>query len=258
MATMSVDLDLITAAIRRPGATLVFVDDTDFHGDQGQGLVPDLRVLAAIKLDSEHYLAIEQAMGERLSQLGQREFHVSDIVNPKRGTPWSEVAISDRVEALNLLSGLIANSGATMLSAWVSRPQYDALRQAVIDQRGGDLGLDRNAALKRFVLRSLLEELDAEGRPALLAIDQDRPRPTIELDLSEQASWLIGGGVLTAPSHSLFGLQLADALVYGIGRRFRIRNKYDGGSASPLDYAAIGPLAALNGRSRNLFCETSP
>ena len=250
---MSVDFDLVAAAIRQPGATLVFVDDTDFHGDQGQGLALDLRVLAAIKLDSAHYPAIEQAMRERLSQLGQEEFHVSDIVNPKRGTPWSDVSIPDRIEALNLLSSLIEDAGASMRSAWVSRAQYDELRQGLTRQGGGDLRLDRNGALKRFVLRSLLEELHVEGKPALLGIDQDRPRPSIELDRSEYAPWLIGGGVLTAPSHALLGLQLADALAYGIGRRFRIRNKFDEGSASDLDLAALGPLAALNGRSLTLF-----
>jgi hypothetical protein len=253
---MSVDLNLVIADIRKPGATLMFVDDTDFHGDQGQGLATDLRVLAAIKLDSTHYAAIERAMRERLTQLGQREFHVSDIVNPKRGTPWSNVSIPDRIEALNFLSSLIDNAGASMRSAWVSRGQYNELRKALKQQGGNDLGLDRNAALKRFVLRSLLEELHADGGPALLSIDQDRHRSDIELDLSEPAPWLIGGGVLTAPSHALLGLQLADALAYGIGRRFRIRSKFDDGSASDLDFAALGPLAALNGRSRTLFGET--
>lgn len=254
---MSVDLNLVNADMRKPGATLVFVDDTDFHGNQGQGLVTDLRVLAAIKLDSTHYPGIELAMRERLTQLGQQEFHISDIVNPKRGKPWDNVSITDRIEALNLLSSLIEKSGASMRHAWVSRYQYNVLRTALTQQGRNDLGLDRNAALKRFVLRSLLEELNAEGRPALLSIDQDRPCPDIELDLSEPAPWLIGGGILTAPSHTLFGLQLADALAYGIGRRFRIRSKFDEDYASDLDLAAIGPLAALDGRSRTLFGENA-
>lgn len=40
----------------------------------------------------------------------------------------------------------------------------------------------------------------SEGKPALIAIDQDRPRSGIEIDASESAPWLIGGGVLSAPS----------------------------------------------------------
>lgn len=48
------------------------------------------------------------------------------------------------------------------------------------------------------------------------------------------------------------GLQLADALAFGLGRRFRRHVEYDRGQPSDLDVAAIAPLAALNGRSRSL------
>jgi hypothetical protein len=46
---------------------------------------------------------------------------------------------------------------------------------------------------------------------------------------------------------------MADALAYGLGRRFRKRADLDESNASALDYAAIGPVAALNGRSKSLF-----
>ncbi len=72
-----------------------------------------------------------------------------------------------------------------------------------------DFGVNRNAALKRVMLRSLQEELYAEGQPAMIMIDQDRARGGIERDGSEDASWLVGGGVLTAPSSLVAGLQLA-------------------------------------------------
>ncbi|MEZ0001622.1 DUF3800 domain-containing protein [Sinorhizobium fredii] len=241
------------SACRASGNTLVFVDDTDFHGAAVASLAPDLRVLTAIKLESACYAEIESAMRERLASLGQTEFHVAEIVNPKRESAWRNASHADRIAALALLSSLIERANASMRYAWISKGQYEQMRKDWVQSRGEKLPKDRNAALKRVVLRALMEELSAEGRPAVIMIDQDRPRPGIEIDKSENAPWLIGGGVMTAPSQNAAGLQLADALAFGLGRRFRRQSQLDGGTASDLDIASIGPLAALDGRSKSLL-----
>lgn len=250
---MSSNLSTIEAQLVRPGQTLVFVDETEFQGDEVPDFPPDLRVVVGLKIASDHYYEIRRRMIERLEHLGTTEFHATEIVNPKKSSSWRNIGFSERVEALNLLSVLIEQAEAAMRYAWVSKDQYSEIRAQLQNFGSGDPMLDRNTALKRFVLRSLALELQAEGKPAAILVDQDRPRDMIEVDRSEDMPWLIGGGVLTAPSHMVHGLQIADSLAYGIGRRFRKRDALDESSASALDKAAIGPLAALNGRSSSLF-----
>ena len=237
----------------RPGRTLVFLDETEFQGNEVPDLAPDLRVVVGLKMASDHYSEVQSKMAERLQWLATNEFHATEILNPKKGSSWRHVELSERIEAFNLLSTLIAQTDASMRYAWISKGDYLQIRERMRSEGHVAGRLNRNTALKRFALRSLLKELQEEGRPAAVFVDQDRPRKSIELDRSEKALWLLGGGVLTSPSHLLHGLQLADALAFGIGRRFRKRHNLDSSNASELDEAAIGPLAALDGRSSSLF-----
>lgn len=200
---------------------MAFVDDTDFHGDGVGSLAPDLRVLAAVKLDSGRYAELQAALDDRLRELGQTEFHGAEVFNPQKRSRWRDVSVSDRIAMFEFMSSLVERAGAFMLYGYMSNGQYEQMRQDWHQQGNADFGLNRNSALKRVILRSLQEELYAEGRPAMIMIDQDRQRSGIERDGSEDASWLVGGGVLTAPSSQVAGLQLADALSFGIGRRFR-------------------------------------
>ena len=101
----------------------------------------------------------------------------------------------------------------------------------------------------------LFDERPAAVRPAMIMIDQDRARNGIEREASEDAPWLTGGGILTAPSSHVAGLQFADALSFGIGRRFRRAEQFEDDTASGLDLASLGPIAALNGRSRMVLAD---
>ncbi len=239
----------LQALMREPGATLVFIDDTNFHGSSVRRLAPDLRVLVGVRIDSGHYAGIEAAMRQRLAEVGEAEFHAAEMVNPDKEGPWRRVSFPDRIAAFKFLGSLIERSCAEMRYIHVSKEQYAELRRAARDAGYGDFGLERDAGLKRVMLRCVLEELALEGRPAMVVIDQDRVRDGIEQDGSEDAPWLLGGGVLTAPSHLVAGLQIADALAYAVGRRFRRDEEFNAGNAKALDQAALEPLAALNGRS---------
>lgn len=249
------DPSYVLSAMRAPGTTLAFVDDTDFHGDSVSGLAPDLRVLAAVKLDSGRYAEIEAALDDRLRDLGQVEFHGAEVFNPQKTSRWRDVSVPDRIAMFDFMSLLIGRSGASMLYGYISDGQYEQMRRDWHQQGNADFGLNRNAALKRVMLRSLQEELYVESQPAMIMIDQDRVRSGVERDASEDARWLVGGGVLTAPSSQVAGLQLADALSFGIGRRFRRAEQFENDTATALDRAAIGPIAALGGRSRMVLSD---
>jgi len=250
---MTLSLYAIETQLLRPGQNLVFVDETEFQGEEVTELVPDLRVVVGLKLTSDHYREVGSRMAKMLDMLGANEFHATEILNPKKGSTWRSVELSERIKAFNLLSDLIEQSEASMRYAWISKCGYSNIRTQMQNADQETPRLNRNAALKRFTLRSLLSELQKEGRPAAILVDSDRPQTSIELDRSEVAPWLIGGGVLRVPSHLVHGIQMADALAYGLGRRFRKRADLDESNASALDYAAIGPVAALNGRSKSLF-----
>lgn len=160
------------SAMRTPGTTLVFVDDTDFHGGAVDRLLPDLRILAAVKLDSGYYADIEAVIFGRLRDLGQDEFHAADVFNPKMATSWRNVTIADRIAMFELMSSLIDRSGASMRYIFISNEQYRQMRRDHSEQGNADLGVSRNAALKRVMLRSLRLELSDECQRAMIMIDQ--------------------------------------------------------------------------------------
>ncbi len=109
----------VLAEVSAPGTTLAFVDDTDFHGDSVSCLAPNLRVLAAVKLDSARYAEIEAALADRLHELGQLEFHGAEVFNPKGRSPWRDVSVSDRIAMFDFMSSLVERSGASMLYCYI-------------------------------------------------------------------------------------------------------------------------------------------
>jgi hypothetical protein len=171
-----------------------------------------------------------------LRDLGQDEFHGADVCNPKEGSSWRNVSISDRIAMFELMSSMVEQSGASMRYIFISDGQYEQMRRDHCEQGNADVGVSRNAGLKRVMLRSLWAELYGERQSAMIMIDQDRARSGIERDRSENAPELVGGGVLTAPSSQIAGLQLADALSFGIGRRYRRADYFENGRATALDY----------------------
>ncbi len=181
-----------------PGTTLAFVDDTDFHGDSVSRLAPDLRVLAAVKLDSGRYAEIDAALTDRLRELSQIEFHGAEVCNPEKGSRWRDVSVSDRIAMFNFMSSLVERSGASMLYSYISDGQYEQMRRDRHRQGNADFGVNRNAALKRVMLRSLQEELYAEGQPAMIMIDQDRARSGWVVDNRRRADLCAAESIILA------------------------------------------------------------
>ncbi len=93
----------ILEGLTQPGQMLAFCDDTDISGAPVEWLAPDLRILCAVVMPSEHYAVAAAEMKERLESLGQTEFHATEIVNPKTSSTWKAVPVEKRLEAFGFL-----------------------------------------------------------------------------------------------------------------------------------------------------------
>jgi hypothetical protein len=154
-----------------------------------------------------------------LADIGQVEFHGTEIINPKAKSSWKSLDYGARVEALRRVFAAVVESNAIFVYARVCKAQYaDMLKDA-----GGVAEEDNyKAAVKRVFLRSVAGYLAGVTHAALL-IDRDKNTPGPSLVKFEGSTTLIGCGAISADSAHVLGLQIADVIAYAIGRFLRRR-----------------------------------
>ncbi len=203
------DATAILARLHEPGRTLLFCDDTDIPRASIENFARDVRVLCAIVMPSDIYSTLVTQMEKRLTELGQTEFHATEIVNPKSTSSWSKVSVADRLGALRLLRDLLSNANIRVLYVHVSKSQFEELRKAA-ERLGEDVEVGHRAGLKRVFLRSILERLDELGDNPILVLDQSKSLDQAQIEHIAGGEHLFGGGPIVATSEAVAGLQLAD------------------------------------------------
>lgn len=242
---MSGHVSQLLEGLAEPGRVVVFCDDTDIDKSPNDWLVPGLRILCAVAMTSEHYAKLSAAMQNRLQALGQSEFHATEIVNPPKSCSWRQVSVENRIAALAFLRDLLAEPPTKFYYIFVSKGQYQQLRQEA--QALGHVNLGHKAGLKRVFLLSLFERLQASGIGTVLVMDQEKSGgPTVEN--WKGGAFLLGGGPITADSASVPGLQLADMVAFCISRYVLKRQAIIEEQGSPFDNIALETVAGFEGR----------
>lgn len=221
------------------GRTLVFCDDTDIAGQPVSKLRPDLRILVAVQVASENYAALDAAMTAALDQYGVAEFHATDIATGNRA--WKGRSEEQRATALAFVAEQLSIHAARIGAVWLPKGQYPKIRKDA--EKIGRVGVGFKHGLRRVLVRSVVERLAVGTRPAMLWLDQDNPLAGPKVEHWPEATFLVGGGPIVAPSHMVRGLQLADLAIWSVQRFQVMRASFDDGTATAIDKVAQDVVA---------------
>jgi hypothetical protein len=235
--------------LRVPGQTLIFCDDTDIQKRPVRTLEPDLRILVALQIDSAKYPAIEAALFAKLKDTGVSEFHATDIATGNG--PWSGCSMERREAVLQFLANIVAADVSRVGAVWLPQHQFPELKSRA--ELLGKVSVGFRHGLKRVFVRSIVEGLALGSKPAMLVMDQDKAISSPQLEIWPEATFLIGGGPIAAPSHLVPGLQLADLVAWSVHRFLTKRAAFDYGTATPIERVAMRVVAAIPGGLQNLL-----
>jgi hypothetical protein len=239
----------ILKRLTEPGQTLLFCDDTDI--DSALGFVPNIRILCALRIRSEDYASAAPTLSNELEQLGQREFHATEVVNPGSRSSWKLVSLTDRLRVFKLVGDLISIPTTRLYYIFISKGQYEQLRSTV--PGGSKITQAYKTGLKIVFLETLLDQLDDDGNQAVLVMDQDRPMPAPKIQEHARGSLLRGGGPIYAQSKDLIGLQFADMAALAVSRFARRRRILETDLLKPFDEVIVKTLAAFSDRCIHLL-----
>lgn len=223
------------------GRTLVFCDDTDIAGQPVAKLRPDLRMLVAVQVASEIYVVLDAAMTAALDRYGVAEFHATDIATGNRA--WKGRSEEERASALAFVAEQLSIHTGRVGAVWLPKGQYSQIRKDA--EKIGKVGVGFKHGLRRVLVRSVVERLAAGTRPAMLWLDQDSPLAGPKVEHWPEATFLVGGGPVVAPSHMVRGLQLADLAIWSVQRFQIMRSGFDDGTATAIDKVARDVVAGF-------------
>ncbi len=221
------------------GRTLVFCDDTDIAEQPVSTLRPDLRLLVAVQVPSEHYPALDGAMTAALDQYGVTEFHATDMATGNRA--WKGRSEEERAAALAFVAEQLSAYARRVGAVWLPKGQFPQIRRDA--EQFGKVGVGFKNGLRRVLIRSVVERLAAGTRPAMLWLDQDSPLAEPKVEHWPEATFLVGGGPVVAPSHLVRGLQIADLAIWSVQRFQTKRAGFDDGTATAIDEVASNVVA---------------
>lgn len=231
----------LTDQLAIAGQTLVFCDDTDIAEQPVATLQPDLRILVAVQMPSENYAALDATLTAALDQYGVQEFHATDIASGNHG--WKGRSEEERASALTFVADQLATYGGRIGAVWLPKGQYPQIRKDA--EKLGKVGVGFKHGLRRVLVRSVVERLATGTRPAMLWLDQDNPLAEPKVEHWPEATFLVGGGPVVAPSHLVRGLQLADLAAWSV-QRYQIRRaSFDDGAVTEIDKVAMSVVAAF-------------
>ena len=202
---------------------------------------PDLRILVAVQVASENYAALDAAMTAALDQYGVAEFHATDIATGNRA--WKRRSEEQRATALAFVAEQLSIHAARIGAVWLPKGQYPKIRKDA--EKIGRVGVGFKHGLRRALVRSVVERLAAGTRSAMLWLDQDNPLAGPKVEHWPEATFLVGGGPIVAPSHMVRGLQLADLAIWSVQRFQVMRAGFDDGTATAIDKVAQDVVAGF-------------
>lgn len=234
-------IESLSDQLAMAGRTLVFCDDTDIVDQPVPTLQPDLRILVAIQVPSENYAALDAAMMAALDHFGVTEFHATDMATGNRA--WKGRSKEERASALAFVAEQLSTHAKRVGGVWLPKGQWPQIKKDA--EKLGNVGVGFKHGLRRVLVRSVVERLAAGTRPAMLWLDQDSPLAKPKVERWPEATFLVGGGPVAAPSQLVRGLQLADLAVWSVQRYQLKRAGFDKATATEFDELAMNVVAAF-------------
>jgi hypothetical protein len=243
----------IVQQLTDPGLTLAFCDDSGIDGSPHQDLAPDLRILCAVVMSSENYALIKGQLEGKLKMLGENliKFHATEIVNPKKTSPWSRLSETARINAWKFLQKILGETTSKLYYAFVVEGEFSKLRKEA--EKQGPVNVAWKQGLKRVFLRCLFDRLSATKEKTVVLMHRDKFQASPIIEKCPEGRFLVGGGPISAESALIPGLQLADMAAFSLTRYLRKRPLIAKGSTNPFDTLAAETVAGFTGRIQCLL-----
>jgi hypothetical protein len=239
----------------------IFVDDGGAgHHDMGEDvLVQDHVTYTAIILKSQDVPLLNSAH-EQWIELAKtdapmvRELHGTEIINPKKDTPWFRVDMSRRAKMLVIAAKSMLSCISRVLHGHIGKAQYDFLvspnnpaicklpahvQKSLQTHKGG---------LEHVFHVALGRQVKATGVPTVIVQDEDQYRECLKHQYAADIP-IWQGGIVYQPSYAWPGIQAADLFSMALCRLFRIKFKNRTlQPLSPLDLACEEICHLLEGK----------
>jgi len=224
----------ILSKLKEDGRNLLFIDESGTSGKPLPNLEKDYMVFCGVEFKSANYTNICNQMLDKLSSISSnvKEFHVSEIVNPKKSTPWHKTSFEERIDSLLLLRKLMNEYCIVAPYCYISKEQYSSLVSGILAQK-----LSHKEGLKKVFFNLVLSAERLKDKNYAVVFDSEKKLDNgIKIQrVSLNNGSLYEDGVVLASSIAVPGLQLADYAVYILNRihhsTYRIKtccfNKFD-------------------------------
>jgi hypothetical protein len=197
-------------------------------------------------MSSDAYAESKRRLDSRLSSLGSdvTEFHSTEIVNPRKTSPWYNISPYERVGVFEFLAQLVIKFTEKIFYCYISRDQYSEIRKKAPTR----INMNYGPALRRVFLKALITQMAKSDKTPAIIMHQDRPVEGLRIEPWSGTESFYERGAISTPAHLIPGLQLADHAAYTIIRYRLKRDKLIAGKGNPFDEQVAYSLAELSGR----------
>jgi hypothetical protein len=242
------------AAMEEPGHLLVFVDDGGTPSRPIPTLVRDFAVYAAVLIPSDAYSSLIDHAELTLRQVVPQapEFHATEVVNPKRDSPFFGRPVADRVQLIERWGDLVVRYAQRVPYGYIGVDQHRQLQE---EHPALDVPSDHHAAL-RLAFYSAMFKMVRQWHPlgSLIVVEDEcnTRRLCSEVVILPRVGAL-NDSIHYLPSHLTVGLQLADLVAYAVNRQFHSRWRQRQGKHGIFDSALAQLLDRLRGQLYHVF-----
>ena len=242
----------ILARLEEDGRTLLFIDESGTSEKPLPELEKDYMVYCGVEFDSVNYSNICKIMNDKLLSINSdvQEFHATEIVNPKKKSPWYKASYEERIDSLLLLSELISNYCTIAPYCYISKKQYNFLVAGTPAEK-----LTHKEGLKKVFFNSVLSTKRMKNKKFAVIFDSEKKLDNeIKIQsVSLERDLLYEDGVILASSIALPGLQLADYAVYILNRIHHSAHRVRTGKHNKFDEVIIESVDILKPKYMDLL-----
>ena len=244
--------DEILTGLEIAGRTLLFVDESGTSGKPLQNLEKDFMVFCGVEIASGDYSTVCRRMKDKLCSINSevKEFHATEIVNPKKKSPWFTSTYQERIESLMLLKELFCEFCIIAPYCYISKKQYQSLVHGTVAE-----ALSHKDGLKKVFFDAVLSTGDLEDKNYAVIFDSEKKLKDEILikSLSLESGLVYENGVIIVSSEALPGLQLADFAVYVLNRMHHSVQRLKNGNDNHFDTVIIDAASDMRDKYLDLL-----
>lgn len=241
------DFYQIISGIEQPGLSLAFCDESENHDRPEEGSASNLMIYVAVIISSANYYECKNKIISFLSSMDSnlKEFHATEIVNPKKGTKWHSIELKKRIEAFEFMSETVIQYSQKIYYCFLSKEQYQDIRF----KSEKKIDMNYKQAIKLFFIKQLIDRMKSSEREnQAIIIDSDKQEEGHIIRSGDVTDHLYEKGIIFSHSHIFPGLQLADHAAFIISRYRLKRSELLAGRGKVFEQNAALTLSRLYGK----------